>query len=347
MAILRFLLALHLRLTGLVLLASVAAGLVGPALAAPADPSIPSAPLWSLAARAGLGLFLLVPWWLPRALRRPARVRDLLWLAVPAAAAALHAASDPGGLVLLLSMTGLPADVTAAISGPFGASVLLAPPVLLMPALILSSRRSPGQAGRSPGAVPAPMTPERRLAVPKLPALGPAMKLYVVADWTILRLMGLGLMATAYLIWTLIDADRTAQAALLSHGKPPMTALLVYGGAGAMLGLPFLLPVRIARPVSVTFGMLKAVLLVASAYVLIGPLNLAIVEFTPKIYHPTLLETVPRLFKAICGVAVTAALLISFFRQLGGLPAVDYTGAPKVHLTPAQLYDLRKSRMQV
>ncbi|WP_139176671.1 hypothetical protein [Jannaschia faecimaris] len=208
----------------------------------------------------------------------------------------------------------------------------------------------------SPTDHPAPKDPARampvkerkpvRLPEKKLPALGAAMKLYIAADWIILRILGLGLMATAYMLWTMIDDGQTFQAEALAHGKDPLTAVYVYGGVGALLGIPFLLPGRIARPKNVGYGLIKAVLLVGAAYVLIVPMDVAIVTFTPDIYHPTLIETVPRLFKAICGIAVTSALLISFFRQLNGLPAVDYKGDAKVTLTAAQLHDLRKARMQ-
>ena len=181
---------------------------------------------------------------------------------------------------------------------------------------------------------------------PKIPALGAAMKLYVVADWMMLRIMGLGLMATGYLLWTTIRDERAVQAATLAHGQDPMAALYLYGGLGAILGVPFLLPAAIARPRNVAFGALKAILLVAAAYALMDPLKLMIVDLTPPLYHATLIETVPRLFKAICGVAVTSALLISFFRHLGALPAMDTGGPAKVHLSAQELQDLRKARMQ-
>jgi hypothetical protein len=348
MAVLRFIYALYLRLTGLSLLAFAGAffyfssiGLIDAAVG-----------IWVPAVLAAIGLFLLIPWWLPRGLRRPTQGRDLAWIAIHAVIAALYPMIEGAMISAMASLFTASPEQTNILSSVNSVSSIwwVLPPLAVMLLLVLPSMKR-----AAPSDMPDPKDPTRtvptktkrpgKIPEKKLPALGAAMKLYIVADWTMLRLMGLGLMATAYLIWTLIQADRTGQAELLSHGKAPMTALLVYGGIGAILCLPLLLPQAIARPKNVIFGMVKAILLVAAAYVLIEPMNLAIVEFTPKIYHPTLIETVPRLFKAICGVAVTSALLISFFRQLNGLPAVDYKGDAKVHLSPEQLYDLRKARM--
>lgn len=347
MAVLRFVYALYLRVAGLGLLAIAALYFF---VQSQGTAGLPAVETWAPATLGVIGAVFLLPWIMPRGLRRPKAGRDLVWLAVHAIVALILPLMLPFLLAALPTLVDVPAGLLSVAQQPVDPIWLIAAPFALMFILVLPSFRRAAPSDRPDPNDPAraiPVKEKKPAKIPekKLPALGAAMKLYVVADWLILRLLGLGLMATAYMIWTMIDAGRTFQAELLSHGKEPMTAVYVYGGVGALLALPFLLPGRIARPQHVFFGLIKAVLLVAAAYILIKPLNLAITEFTPDIYHPTLIQTVPRLFKAICGVAVTAALLISFFRQLNGLPAVDYKGDPKVQLSPDQLHDLRKARM--
>ncbi|WP_179380008.1 hypothetical protein [Jannaschia marina] len=351
MAVLRFVYALYLRLTGLGLLLAAGGYFAIMRMAAETAAPVEPLPLWVPGALGALGLLLLVPWWLPGGMRRPARGRDLIWLAPHMAIAALYPKLEGPLYAGLGRMAQVPPEVAAQLR-PVDPIWWLLPPAALMVLLVLPGMRRAGSDTSRPDpddpakaipveeAKPVPLPTEK-----KLPALGAAMKLYIAADWLMLRLMGLGLMATAYMMWTMIEGGRVARAEALAYGKEPMTAVYVYVVVGAILALPFLLPRRIARPHNVIYGLLKAVLLVGAAFVLIAPLNIAIVTFTPDIYHATLEETVPRLFKAICGVAVTSALLISFFRQLGGLPAVDYKGDPKVQMSSSQLHDLRKARM--
>ena len=206
--------------------------------------------------------------------------------------------------------------------------------------------RSAPTASASHSADPGPAPRPTALPQAKLPAIGAMMKLYVVADWLVLRLMGLGLCATAWMLWTMIQQGETSQAELLAYGQDPMKALMIYGGFGAILALPFLLPGAIAAPRHVAGGLVKAVILVGAALVLIPPLRAAIVTFTPEIYHVTLMATVPTLFKAVTGVAVTSTLLIAFFRQLGTLPQTNYKGEPIVMLSQDDLRALRLARMQ-
>ncbi|WP_281825513.1 hypothetical protein [Jannaschia rubra] len=178
-----------------------------------------------------------------------------------------------------------------------------------------------------------------------LPAVGAAMKLYVAADWIILRLLGLGLIGTAWMLWDAVKTGRTPQAAILAHGGEPMTAVYLYAGFGALLTVPLLLPRFIMSPRHVIGGLAKSILLVVAALILLTPLEIAMVTFTDKAFHATLIATVPKLFKAVTGVAVTSTLLIAFFRQLGNLPQVDYKGDPKIALSSQQLHELRKARM--
>lgn len=200
---------------------------------------------------------------------------------------------------------------------------------------------------------PARATPvEERKPVPlatvnKLPSIGGAMKLYIATDWLVLRLLGLALLGVAWMLWDMIAAERTAQATEVAFGYDPSQAMWAYAALGAILTLPFLMPRALAMPRHVFFGMVKAVLLVAIAFALLTPLEIAIEQFTPKIYHATLLATVPKLFKPITGVAVTSVLLISFFKQLQKVPATDYRGEAKVEFSTEELRALRKARMGI
>ncbi|GIT92075.1 hypothetical protein JANAI62_25330 [Jannaschia pagri] len=183
-----------------------------------------------------------------------------------------------------------------------------------------------------------------KLPEPKLPSIGAAMKLYIAADWIVMRLLGAGLLWTGYVLWQLIEAERWSRVAALSYGQNPMHALYAYAGIGALMATPFLLPRFITAPRHVAGGLLKAMLLVGSALVLLPMLHVAIELYTPDLYWATLHATVPSVFKGVAAVAVTSALLISFFRQLGSTPKVDYSGKPVMILSGQQLKDLRDAR---
>ncbi|MGB3407947.1 MAG: hypothetical protein WBA67_10675 [Jannaschia sp.] len=184
-----------------------------------------------------------------------------------------------------------------------------------------------------------------KLPEPKLPSIGAAMKLYVAADWLVMRLLGLALLGVAYTIWTLLEIGRELPLIPLSYGQDPKTMMIVYGVLGMFMAVPFLLPRFLTAPRTVAGGLAKAVLLVVTVLFLLPALHVMIDLHTPPIYHATLHATVPNVFKAIAGIAVTSALLISFFRQLGATPKVDYTGKPIVVLSETDLRELRAARM--
>ncbi|WP_371153934.1 hypothetical protein [Jannaschia sp. 2305UL9-9] len=185
-----------------------------------------------------------------------------------------------------------------------------------------------------------------KLPEPKLPSIGAAMKLYVIADWLMMRLLGLGLLGTAWILWQLIEGGRDYQAFQISYGQNPMHALYAYAGVGTLMTVPYLLPRFITAPRHVIGGLLKAVLLAATAFILLPMLHVGIEMFTPDMYWATLHATAPGVFKALAGVAVTSALLISFFRQLGNVPQVDYTGKPVLVLSQQELRSLRAARAE-
>ncbi|WGH78668.1 hypothetical protein [Jannaschia ovalis] len=325
-------------------------------------------PMLSAAMTSALGfiaaLMLLSRRFTPGAMARPRRVIDIfifpfLALLVALMALAPHVDTILVPLVAEIVASGAPrlpdpaaigriieaqGPVTAGALTVLGGCLGLA----FLTALFLSLRGTDTPVSRLNPELPKgelPPIPVRGAKARGLPAIGAAMKLYLVADWVVLRLLGLGLLGTGYILWQMIQTDQTYRAELLSYGQPPFNAMIAYAVVGALLTLPFLLPRFLARPSHVAGGLAKAVLLVGTAFVLLQPLKVAITLFTPDIYHATLIATAPNLFKAIAGVAVTAALLISFFRQLGALPETDYKGEEKIHLSPADLREMRIARM--
>ncbi|MFO6463333.1 hypothetical protein ACK8OR_02985 [Jannaschia sp. KMU-145] len=355
-----------LRLTGLPMFGSVAYGAA----------TEPNPMIWGIVA-AALGLVAAVmhlsPRWTPRVLARPSRwyhffgwnlLESLLFCfallpfvagaygpiiaqaAEDAAAGIERSQAEIGELVVTSLMASPGVLAYFAISIPvtlawFTMIGLLFQKPSARPVAATTTRTSDMPAV----AKELPPIPKRVAKRAQLPAIGAAMKLYLVADWLVLRLVGLGLLGTAYMLWLMIEAERTSRAAQLSYGQDPMHALYAYAGLGTLLALPFLMPGFLSRPNHVAGGLAKAVLLVVSAFLLLPALHLAIDLFTPDIYHATLHLTVPNVFKAVAGIAVTSALLISFFRQLGGLPKMDGMGNPKIEMSPAEMRDMRIARM--
>ncbi|PWJ15867.1 hypothetical protein [Jannaschia seohaensis] len=185
------------------------------------------------------------------------------------------------------------------------------------------------------------------LPEPKLPATGALMKLYVAADWLVLRLLGAGLLGTGYLLWQMIQADRQLPQLALSYGFDPLHALIGYCAFGALMAVPFLLPRAIVAPRHVIGGLIKAALLLVAGYVLRPVLPTAINLLVDDKYHATLNYVGPIAFNAVIGVAVLSALLISFFKQMGKTPKTDYLGKPVIEMTPADLQRLRRARMEL
>lgn len=206
---------------------------------------------------------------------------------------------------------------------------------LLPAATVLSIRASRAAAEDAP-------PPGRHVP---LPSIGAAMKLYVVADWVVLRALGAGLLGVAWMLWTAQEAGRAGDVTALSRGLEPAIAIYAYAVLGALLLLPVALPMGLASPRHVFGGLLKAVMLVGAAWALMDPLDVAIDAYATEPYRPTLHAAVPKLFKAIAGIAVTSALLIAFFRQLSRPVRIDHTGAAIHVLSPAEMAAMRRERM--
>ncbi len=132
---------------------------------------------------------------------------------------------------------------------------------------------------------------------------------------------------------------------MLAHGLAPHLAIAAYAMGGLLLVVPFLLPRAIARPRHVLGGLVKAAILVAAAFALLDPMRTAIVLLVPALYEPMLLATVPMLFRSVAGLAVTAILVVAFFRQLG-LQPVTASRDQRDDPDAGALREMRRARMR-
>ena len=178
-----------------------------------------------------------------------------------------------------------------------------------------------------------------------LPDLGFFMWLYTVTDWLLLRLCGLGLLATAWMIHGQDARGRAEKVALILHGMPPQTAVTVYAAWGALLAVPVVLPRVLARPSTILGGAMKAAILVGLSLLFIPAIDLAIDLHVPREYRGVMHEAVPRLFKAVAGVAILSTMAVALFRQLGRTPTpvAPSPRAPRIGAT--ELRALRVARM--
>ncbi|MEM9796626.1 MAG: hypothetical protein AAF919_09060 [Pseudomonadota bacterium] len=179
----------------------------------------------------------------------------------------------------------------------------------------------------------------------KLPALGWIVKLYNAADWVLLRILGVLMLATAWLLYQAFAAETGAQPELLAYGLDTTQAMLLYGVAGGMLALPFLLPRFLAAPRHVFFGMVKAVMLVGAGIILLPVLPVLIDSYVPAEYQSFLPAALPDYLKMGLGVALVLAIMAAFFRHLAGPPRVDYMGRPIVAMSEKDLREMRSLRM--
>ena len=279
----------------------------------------------------------------PGFLYRPTRIVHVFaiaaWACVPALLVLLGAAltlgvslQAPGTVVeqlrgTLLALADLPAwRITAMIALGSGAMLLLTTIALIWTPLTATERTA-------------------READRPLPSIGLIMKLYMAADWVVLRLLGAGLIGTAWMIYDSQTRGAELTSARLTHGYDPLYATLFYGGLGAMLLVPFLLPRALVVPRNLLGGVLKAALLAGVCVALLTPAQVAVTYLTPPAYHDALEVAILPLLKATAGIAITAALLISFFRQLNAIPHVNYRGETIQSLSQNDLRKIRKQRM--
>ncbi len=186
---------------------------------------------------------------------------------------------------------------------------------------------------------------ERKNAM--VPKLNGILKVYMVADWFVMRLIGLGLLGVAYMQWLLIEGGRTFRAAAIAFDYDPMWAVYAYAGVGALLAIPSLLPAFIAKPRHIIGGMIKACIVSLSGTALYGPILIAIPLYTPEQYHLTLNHLAVPIVSSIIGFAFTGALLNAFFRHLSGTTKINYKGEEIRVISSDELRDLRAARMQL
>lgn len=283
--------------------------------------------------------------WLAAGVLPAPLVAALLYLTLPA-----YPAIVPHPIAVDVALLRL--EISLAV----GACLLLLPlaTLIMVPDLAAAMTEEPAlrpySASSAPSDMPAVAKKDIRrgaLPEPKMPALGAAMKLYVTADWLVMRLLGLGLLGTGYLLWQMMEANRELPQRALSWGLEPLHALVGYAVVGALMAVPFLLPRFVVAPRHVLGGLIKAFLLVGTGFVLLPVVPTAVELLTDDKYHATLLAIAPIVFKSAMGVAVTGAILTSFFRQLGHAPKTDYLGKPMIELSQSELRNLRAARMGI
>lgn len=281
-----------------------------------------------------LPLILLGPG-LPRFAARPRGLAEAV--AAPGAAGGLAALCS---LVTVLRAARAGLD-PALVAEHLAASGLCA--VAALSAVVLTSGwTAMAPAGPAPARDPRPApTPP---PPPALPRMGVAMTLYVAADWLMLRLCGLGLLAMAWMIHA--QADRSAEVASLLHGIGPRTVVGIYVAWGALLLVPAVLPDVLARPATVAGGAVKATVLLGLSLLFLPAIDVAI-DLGPETARDALHAGVPALFKAVAGIAVLATMAVALFRHLGATAARTESGrATAPRASAADLRALRAARME-
>ncbi|KIT18183.1 hypothetical protein [Jannaschia aquimarina] len=178
-----------------------------------------------------------------------------------------------------------------------------------------------------------------------LPDIGFAMKMYIVADWTIMKIFGLCLLGMAWMIH-IQPVDYMEPLAPILYGIAPQTMKYVYAGWGMALILAFLLPRSLVRPRSVVGGGLKAAVLLGLALLILPAFTTLIDLHVHRDYRGVLHATLPKLFKSVAGIAVLSTVVIAFFRQLSGIPELDHQGRKVLRYSDDDLRSIRSARME-
>ncbi|MBM2576494.1 hypothetical protein JQC91_09255 [Jannaschia sp. Os4] len=320
---------------------------------------------------AALSLTLLVGRTMPRFVSAPSRWYHWFglqwWATFPATMAATFALAPVAEAVAAEIVAGgapgaaIAGAMQALVSGPgllLGLAVFGIGTVALMPSaafVILEApevlrRKYDGPTGeemvRAEAEAPRRVRKKAHARDLSIPAIGPMMGAYAAADWLVMRALGLAAFGAAYLQWQVLQSD----AAVVDYLQIDLVAvehqMWLYVAMGVALAVPFVLPRYISRPHRVLGGFLKAAVIVVAAYMLLPTATAVIEAYTPNAYHGVLLAAVPKVLKAVCGIAITAALLTSFFKQLGALPKEDGPDA-KVKIAEDDLRALRHARLQM
>lgn len=191
------------------------------------------------------------------------------------------------------------------------------------------------------------LRPERRDGArepPVVPRMSVVVALYGSLDWIVLRMCGVALLGAAWLLYARLTADASVEPlAPLLHGQAPDHAAVVYMAAGLFLLFPVAMPRALTRPATVTAGLAKAALLVGAAWI-VRPVLPLLAETVAPGHADAILAIARRWTPVVIGGLVVAAVLLAFFRQMGG-----GTLATERRATPApdasSLRALRAARM--
>ena len=177
-----------------------------------------------------------------------------------------------------------------------------------------------------------------------MPDLAPALRLYAVLDWLILRAIGAVLLLLA---WGLHDrrADVGPLEPLL-YGQDVARAIVAYGVLGAICLVPVIVPRAIASPRTLLAGAVKAGLLVGLALVLLPVIDVAVRADLPAPLPEAVRETLPGAVEGLCAVMILATIVLAFFQQVAAPPLRrDGLGNPVRPVAADDLRALRASRM--
>lgn len=166
---------------------------------------------------------------------------------------------------------------------------------------------------------------------------------YKVSSWILLRLYGAAFCWFAWIMWT----GAWTPESLLSFWPEAFPINGLYGTVaafGVLLILPFLTPSPLRFPRTVSGGVVKAILLLILSGILYV-LALSLLEDGYLRYSQRLSSTLPLMIKAVAGLSVTGAVLVSLACALQD----SKTMRPKVlseKMSDEDLRALRRARSQ-
>ena len=165
---------------------------------------------------------------------------------------------------------------------------------------------------------------------------------YKISSWILLRLYGAAFCWFAWIMWT----GAWTPASLLSYWPEAIPVKGLYGALaalGTLLILPFLTPSPLRFPRTVMGGVTKAILFLVFSGILYL-LAMALVEDGYLRYSQHLASTLPLLIKAVAGLSMTGAVLVSLAGALQDTNSTPMAVSDK--MPDADLRALRIARSQ-
>ncbi len=182
---------------------------------------------------------------------------------------------------------------------------------------------------------PATVAPKRRST-----AGDGIIRSYQISSWLVLRVYGAVFLWFAWVLWTGAWAADSLWA-YLPGAVPPHGVAGALAFLGGILAVPFLTPSILRFPKSVAGGIGKALLLLVLSGLIYGLTHLLLADEFLR-YSSRLDAVLPILIKAVAGMAVTGAILVSLAMSLTAGETGRAPTAPK--LTDADLRALRRAR---